>query len=117
MKNRLFFPQEALDVWVGEDRVEVTDQELVIKAISRGYRLMDAVRVLREVTGAEDAYEIVGKVKTVAYLNELGAELLGTSMLIGDNAYDVTPGFLVTPVAGHVEREDELLSRYLPLPS
>jgi hypothetical protein len=98
MQNRVFFPQEALDLWISEDRVELAGKELVLKAEGRRYRISDAIRVLREVTGSADTYEIVGRVKSVNYLTELGAELLGTSMLIGDNAYDVVPGFLAAPL-------------------
>lgn len=102
MYNRVFFPQEALDLWITEDQVELTDKELFIKAECRKYRIMDAIRVVREVTGTEDVYGIVGKVKSVSFLNELGAELLGSSMLIGDRAYDVVPGFLGSPIEAQI---------------
>jgi hypothetical protein len=61
------------------------------------------VRVVAEVTGAEDANELVGKVKSLAYLQELGAEILEGSMLIGDNAYDVVPGFTALPAVPYDE--------------
>ncbi len=124
--NRVFFPQEALDQWLSDDRVELTGSELVIKAEDRKYRIMEAVRVLGESTGGQDDNEIVGRVKTVAYLTELGAELLGNSMIIGDNAYDVVPGFLGSPIGTFAEHradstsmpvsassEEELLAQYL----
>jgi hypothetical protein len=37
-------------------------------------------------------------VKSVNYLTELGAEILETSMILGENAYEVVPGFLGSPV-------------------
>jgi hypothetical protein len=37
-------------------------------------------------------------VKSRLFLGELGAELLESSMIIGDNAYDIVPGFLGAPV-------------------
>ena len=97
-KNRVFFPQNALDQWLHEEKIELKQTELVIKAEGRKYKLIEAVRVLAEVTGAEDVHELVGKVKTVNYLTELGAELLDTSMIIGDLAYEVVPGFIASPV-------------------
>ena len=103
MYNRVFFPQRALDDWVSEDRVELGEGVLVIKAERRRYRLVDALRVLREVSGGGDVYGLVGTVKTVNYLNELGAELLGTSMLIGESGYDVVPGFLGLPIGSFHE--------------
>jgi hypothetical protein len=125
--NRVFFPQEALDLWLSDDRIELTGAELVIKAEDRKYRILEAIRVLGESAGGADDNEIVGKVKTVAYLTELGAELLGNSMIIGDNAYDVVPGWLGSPVGTFAEHraaesaaapasassEEELLAQYL----
>ncbi len=125
--NRVFFPQEALDQWLSDDRVELTGSELVIKAEGRKYRILEAVRVLGESTGGQDDNEIVGRVKTIAYLTELGAEVLGNSMIIDDNAYDVVPGWLGSPVGSFAEfratespaapdsasSEEELLAQYL----
>lgn len=98
MKNRVFFPQAALDAWVAEDRVDLAADELTIRAEGRRFKIVEGVRVLREVTGSPDQAEVVGRVKSLAYLNELGAELLEGSMIIGDNAYDVVPGFVGAPV-------------------
>ena len=126
MQNRVFFPQAVLDAWLAADRVELDGKELTLKPEGRKYRVVDAIRVLREVTDGQDLYAIAGKVKSVNFLTELGAELLGTSMLIGDCAYDVVPGFLGAPVDDLVARsaawgadvdgpttEEELLARFL----
>ena len=99
MKNRIFFPQTALDQWLGEDRVDLVGNELVIKGEGRKYRVVEAVRVLAEVSGGLDEYELVGKVKSTSFLTELGAELLDTSMILGELAYEVVPGFAGAPVA------------------
>ena len=53
------------------------------------YRLVEAARVMAEVSGLPDPHEVMGKVKTVGFLSELGASLLGESMVIADNAYEV----------------------------
>jgi hypothetical protein len=97
-KNRLFFPQAALDIWLVEERIELTDTELTLKAENRRYRLIEAAHILSEVTGTPDPHEILGRVKSKGFLTELGAEMLETSMMIGDNAYDIAPGFLGTPL-------------------
>lgn len=97
MKNRIFFPQSALDEWIATDRIELKGDELLIKGENRRYKIIEAIRVLQEVTGAADVYEVVGKVKTRAFLGELGAEILESSMIIGDNAYDVVQGFVGAP--------------------
>ncbi len=99
MRNRVFFPQAALDTWLADDRVDLKNDELSIKGEGRRFRIIEAVRVLREVTGSDDPHELLGRVKSCAFLNELGAELLETSMIIGDNAYDVLPGFVGAPTS------------------
>lgn len=99
MRNRVFFPQAALDEWLADDHIELKNDELSIKGESRRFRIIEAVRVLREVTGSDDPHELLGRVKSCAFLNELGAELLERSMIIGDNAYDVLPGFVGAPTS------------------
>jgi len=127
MRNRVFFPQAALDHWLHESRVDLTENELVIKNEGRRYRIVEAVRVLAELSGGQDVYELVGKVKTIAYLTELGAELLDTSMMIGELAYDVVPGFVGSPIGSFEEHraqssgpassgsasDEELLTQFL----
>jgi hypothetical protein len=98
MRNRVFFPQIALDEWLADTRVELRNDELLIKSESRKYRIVEGIRVLREVSDSADGHELVGKVKSKAFLVELGAELLETSMILGDNAYDVVPGFVGAPI-------------------
>lgn len=128
MKNRVFFPQRALDSWIGADRVDLVAGELVIKGEGRKYRVVEAVRVLAEVTGGGDVHELVGKVKSVSYMTELGAEILETSMVLGELAYDVVPGFADTPIGSFEEHraasippvegpasstDEEMLANYL----
>lgn len=100
--NRVFFPQRALDQWLAESVIDFTGRELFIKAVNRRYVLVEAARILQEVSGSEDMYDLVGRVKSVNYLTELGAELLEGSMLLGDNAYEIIPGFIGSPTANAV---------------
>lgn len=126
--NRIFFPQDALDTWMGTGRVDLLDGQIIVQGEGRRYRVVEAVRVIAEVTGGLDEYELVGRVKSVVYLTELGAELLGTSMVIGDLAYEVIPGFMGTPVGSFSEHraksapppasaaptsDEQLLAQYL----
>ena len=119
-KNRVFFPQEALDRWLSDGRVEIAGSELTIPNERRRYRLVEAVRVLSEEAGYSDPDELVGKVKTVLYLSELGAELLGDSMVLGENAYRVVAGGLGSPLGTleehRAERQEQRVSR-VPQPA
>jgi len=98
MRNRVFFPQAALDEWVNDNRVDIRGEDLLLKDQGRRYRIIEAVRVMREVTGADDPHELLGRVKTRAFLTELGAEILESSMILQDNAYDVVQGFVGAPI-------------------
>jgi hypothetical protein len=98
MENRVFFPQAALDQWIVDGTVELSGGVLTIVSEARRYELAEAVHVVREVSGAGDKHDLLGRVKTRAALEQTGAELVETSMLLGDAAYDVEPGWLGTPV-------------------
>jgi hypothetical protein len=116
-KNRVFFPQEALDRWLVNGEVELAQGLLTIKTERRRYRLVEAARVMTEVSGLPDPHEVMGKVKTVGFLSELGASLLGESMVIADNAYEVVPGWLGSPVGTFAEhRAERSASSSLPPP-
>lgn len=106
-KNRIFFPQEALDRWLGSGEVELHQGMLTMRTERRQYRLVEAARVLSEVSGVADPHEVIGKVKTVGFLSELGASLLGGSMIIADNAYEIVEGWLGSPVGSFAEHRAE----------
>ncbi|MEO8878552.1 MAG: hypothetical protein ABI461_23385 [Polyangiaceae bacterium] len=98
MQNRVFFPEQSLNEWLVEGTVDLSGSELTILAEARRYNLAEAVRVIQEVTGGSDTNDLVGRVKSKVFLQELGAELLETSMVLGDNAYDVIPGWIGAPI-------------------
>ena len=118
MRNRVFFPQACLDQWGVEGKIELTSTELVILAEGRRYEISEVVRVVVEVTGAEDPHGIVGKVKSKAELETMGAEILENSMIIGDNAYDVVQGWAGASVpasedlAAASKSDEEMLARF-----
>jgi hypothetical protein len=123
MQNRVFFPQSALDQWIIDGAVELQNNELTILGEGRRYKLAEAVRVLREVTGNEDPHELVGRVKARVYLEQLGAEIVESSMLVSDAAYDVEQGWVGMPIGsfaeyagsrkGESKTDEDLLARFL----
>lgn len=117
MKNSVFFPQSLLDILVSVEKLDLEGEELVIPESGFRYRVMEAVRITQEVTTGEDPHDLCGKVALRAHLtDQMGAEILGNSMLVEDNAYDVIPGMMGEPtgdvdpnvVAG--KREEDLLT-------
>jgi hypothetical protein len=114
MQNRVFFPQAAIDEWSIDGKIDLVGTELILLADGRRYKAVEAVRVVAEVTGANDTHKIIGKVKPKAALDEIGAEILENSMIIGDNAYDVVPGWMGTPTspfAEHLLSPDRMKAR------
>jgi len=48
--------------------------------------------------GETDPYDIIGAVKTAQELAQMGAEHFESSVVLGDYAYTVNPGFVASPV-------------------
>ena len=85
------------------------------------------MHVLKEVSGTPDTNEVIGKVKSRVYFEELGAEILEDSMIIGENAYEVKTGWLGAPTSTFAEHraagagafteeaktDEDLLARFL----
>jgi hypothetical protein len=114
MNNRVFFPQGLLDQWGIEGKIDLTGPELVLLEEGRHYRIEEAVRVLAEVTGAGDPHGLVGKVRPKQQLDDMGAEILESSMILGDNAYDVACGWWGTPAttfADHLASTERRIAR------
>jgi hypothetical protein len=98
MKPRVFFPQSLLNILMDLGKVDIDGDTLVLAELGLQYQAQEAVRVLQEVTTGEDPLDIVGKVTSRAHLtDDLGAELLGNSMLVEESAYDIVPGFSGEP--------------------
>jgi hypothetical protein len=102
--NRLFVSGALLDRWVTIGQVDLVDGILKIKPTGARYTLEEAARVVDEATGAGDPEGLVGRVRTLTELSALGAEVLDRSVLIGELAYDVVPGFIASPVSDAAER-------------
>jgi hypothetical protein len=125
--NRVFFPQAVLDGWIAEDRVDLAGEELLLKDEGRRFKILEAMHVLREVAGGGDSNKLVGKVKTRDQLLSMNAEVLEGSMILGDDAYDVAPGFVAEPIGAfgrdristqagpspQAENDEQLLAQFL----
>jgi hypothetical protein len=93
-KNRVFFPQQALDSWLEQGRIALVDDEMTLKPDGQRYRLTSAIRIMEEVAEGTDPHGLVGKVKTIEQIAELGGDHQADSLVLGDNAYQVIEGFL-----------------------
>ncbi len=94
----LFISQDRLDAWNTERRVELTGDIMTLADDGRSFKLRPAVRFLQVIGSEKDPNALVNKVKDEAALAKMGADHYVTSVILGDVAYDVQPGFLGKPM-------------------
>jgi len=118
---RLFLPQAQLEEWALDDKADIKDGVLVVTGEEGVYPVTPAVHIVQLVTG-EDANDLVAKVKTEAQLQSLGAEQMADSVLLGETAYEVVPGYVAevplppsdaAPADGKTGSEADLLAAFL----
>jgi hypothetical protein len=91
---KLFLPQTQLEEWALGDKADLKDGKLVVMAEGGAlFPAVPAVHFLQLVSG-EDTHKLVAKVKTEAQLESLGAEQMADSVILGESAYEVVPGYL-----------------------
>ena len=93
----LFVSQSLLDAWAAQGRIDVDGQSIALasgEGRGRRYALEPAVRFLRVAGGGEDVERLVARVKTLAQVRERGGDAMAGSVVLGEVAYEVEPGFL-----------------------
>jgi hypothetical protein len=90
----VFLTNEMLQQWSDQGKVRLDDTTLTLLAEARTVKLTPAVRFTSLIDGGDDPNKLLGKVKTKAQLDELGAEHYLDSVIFGDVGYTVVEGFL-----------------------
>jgi len=98
--DRMFVGQTTLERWIDDGVVEVSGNHVHLPAHGRTYFLEPAQRLLRLVSGTEGA-GAVGKVLSDENVMALGGEILGDSVMFGELAFEVEPGWIATAGAEH----------------
>ncbi len=97
MLPKVFMPQGLIDAWLAADKVEVSGDVLTLRAGGGGGFRLAAASLFKKVSaGNDEAHRLVGKVKDDQAVAALGGEGYMTSVIVGDTAYEVEPGFLAT---------------------
>jgi hypothetical protein len=91
---RVFVPQEAIESWLSEGRADLQRDTLTLDG--QRFQAEPGVRFLAEVAGGLDEHKLVGRVQSNAQLDALAAEHTHEAVLLGDNAYQVAEGYLLT---------------------
>lgn len=95
---KLFLPQAILEDWATNDKADLSDGQLVVREGPSTHPVAPAVHFHKLVSG-EDTHGLLGRVKTVTQLADLGAEHMADSCIIGDTAYEVAEGYVTEVVA------------------
>jgi hypothetical protein len=98
--DRLFVPLPVFNEWLSRPTVRFAEGRLWVPDEGVGFVAFEAMQLLAEVSGTPDRHDLVGRAKTIGYLQELGADILGDSVVIDDNAYDALAGWLLLPQTG-----------------
>lgn len=75
------------------EKADLKDGKLVVPAENASYPATPAVHFLKLVSGPDEK-KLVAKVKTQEQLDKLGAEHLADSVILGESAYEVVPGYI-----------------------
>jgi hypothetical protein len=97
MAGLLFVSQAMIDSWADQGRIDFVGNVMTLLSgdgRDRSYALEPAVRFLALLGADADPHRLLKKVKSLAQLRELGAEVVDASVVLGDVAYEVEPGFL-----------------------
>ena len=103
---RIYVSQAMVDAWLGAGRTRLDGDLLRLPAEAGAISLYlnPAVHVERIDGKDADPYGLVGTVRSTQELAQMGGELYDASVVLGEHAYSVRPGYLAIPVGeGGVE--------------
>ena len=87
-----------MDEWLGDEKALIEEDVLTIIEDKMKYKLSQAVHFVADVGDGDDAHKMIGKVKEVSTLEEMGSEHYMDSVIIEDSAYEVVQGFTGLPL-------------------
>ena len=100
---RIFVAQTLADSWLSAGRVAL-ERDLLRLPASGGAAtdlFINPAVFFERIDGSEsDVHDVVGRVKTAQELAQMGADHYESSVVMGDYAYTVVPGYLAIPVDG-----------------
>jgi hypothetical protein len=103
---QLFISQDRLDAWNAEQRVSLAGDIMTLSDDGRSFRIRPAVRFLRVAGSTDDPNQLIDTVRDEHSLDEMGADHYMYSVILGETAYDVQPGFLGEPLPREQDEQD-----------
>jgi hypothetical protein len=106
MSVKVFIPQDIVDSWVTADKAELTGEIITFRDLSVALRLVPGFFFGQLVGGSDEAHRLLGRAKVKAAIAAMGAEVYMNSVVLGETAYEVEPGFLAKPLNMACTRAD-----------
>jgi len=96
----IFVAQALVDRWLSDGLVQLDGELMRLTAggVLTSLFINPAVFFEQVDGGGEDQVQVVGCVKSSQELLQMGGEHFDTSVLLGEQAYTVVPGFVAVPV-------------------
>ncbi len=101
----VFFSNTIIDTWSEGKKINIADNVLTVNkapGVQVQFTLEEAYRFIKTSDSSPDPHGLVGKVRTVKQLEQLGAEAYMNSCIYKDIPYDVEQGYLGRPVEAGV---------------
>lgn len=96
---RVFVSQACIDRWMGAGGIAIEGDLMRFHAVPGANMFINPGVYFERIDGSDsDPYEILGAVKTSMELAQMGADHYESSVVLGDYAYTVKPGFVASPV-------------------
>src|SRR5438094_241780 len=92
-ETKMFLPQDTLELWLESGNVDFEGTVVTLKAHKVSYQLEPAVRITNLIAGLVQS-NLVGKVLSQRRVAENGGEILEDSVVFGEVAFQVTPGYV-----------------------
>lgn len=93
MTRLRFLPQATLDGWVDQGKVDVIADHLIDQTSKDEFPMREALHFVKLESGT-DAEKLLRKVKSIEAVRAMGAEHYMTSVILGDDVYQVEVGWL-----------------------
>ncbi|NVB41295.1 hypothetical protein G6O69_25875 [Pseudenhygromyxa sp. WMMC2535] len=96
---RVFLSQACIDRWLGAGGIAIEGDHVHFHAVPQVRLFIDPSVYFERIDGNDsDPYDIIGAVKTAQELAQMGADHYESSVVLGDYAYTVKPGFVASPI-------------------
>lgn len=96
---RIFVAQTLVDSWLSDGSVSLERDLLRVSGPHPVDLFINPAVWFERIDGGEaDPHDVVGRVKTSQELVQMGADHYESSVVMGDYAYTVRPGFIATVV-------------------